>query len=129
MTSSAPSFELHATIQDPSGDIVIVCPLVKDGVAHTAFKVSKRRLSSQSNIFQDMLEALPKTEDTWQGLPVVHLAESVKTMEIILSAICNLPQGIRKLDLMNWASTLEVWEAANKYEMYTVRALASKCLM
>lgn len=129
MTSSAPSYELHATIQDPSGDIVIVCPLVKGGIAHAAFKVSKRRLSSQSNIFQDMLEALPNPEDTWQGLPVVHLVESVKTMEIILSAICNLPQGLRKLDLMFWPSTLEVWEAANKYEMYTIRALASKSLM
>lgn len=122
-------YTLHPVVNDEHGDVFLVCPLVENGPATTAFRVQSRHLQANSTFYDGMFN-LPESRlnNTWKGLPVVEISETVVTMEAVLPVVCNLSKTVRNIADLDYDVALAVWEAGNKYEMFAVRTAAPACL-
>lgn len=130
LTPPVLGLSVHKVFNDPKADVVLKCRVQgryrnSAEIPEQAFKVQKSKLQAHSSIFQDMFELANPMNETFEGLPFVKLAETATTMEVVLGFVYNLPKPVRKVQELDWTETRAVWEAANKYEMYTLRNFAS----
>jgi len=131
MTDITPKNPSHSWVSDPDSDMLIYCPAADDPQATVAFKVAKRKLQLHSPVFDKMVRAALIREICGAETVVLELPEVATTIEVLLAAVCNIPGPFSSQDAdqtLTWRRAMDVWEAANKYQMYAVRGYAQVCL-
>ncbi|KIP05782.1 hypothetical protein PHLGIDRAFT_44007, partial [Phlebiopsis gigantea 11061_1 CR5-6] len=117
----------HPTLYFAHGDLVLSAD---KGTTRVMFCVNKSTLAHYSPVFADMF-GLPSKQDvneTYEGVPVVHLHDEYEDLETFLSALYSFGLSTKRLDPDTPLLVRGVLKLASKYQVDAVRSRIVQCL-
>lgn len=136
ITGQSKTFQTcQAEFDAPDVDLLLECTGRRsdidpnpNGDKKYVFRVHRQRLAAVSTFFEDMM-ACSSEQNSDSELPEVCMSEQWPLVYIILGYAYNKPDVISVLKAGKaWSVTLKVYEAANKYQIHSLKPLTSSLL-